>query len=555
VSRKAFGEEKRMSEVRFKASASEYMNQRKMDKEEFLQFVDQVKWRFAKSVPNWPHFYIVAKELTDQATFQLAKSFVKEFGYDGKFFDLDVRYLDANGWTYWASPLAEPLELQFMLNRCKSEFTYESLAKAGQLPPEGFRESTLLLSPIQEDPDFKTLLRNADGGVFTVFDVLGTSDYEIRHSNVLSWLIDHHANHGCGSLFLDLLWEQISREYDLPKLLFREYSVVREGGNEGEKIDLLLRSRNNDWVIVIENKLFSPESGDQLDRYFRYIEGHYSSVPSRFYFYLTPDGIAPASKEDSMNWRPLSYSSVVAAVSRFLERSLPDRIKDFLAQYLEHIEKNVLKSAGMIERQKSVLKRHAKIFHSLTYLLEEEWIRTQGSDAEFNLLKSILAVQHSVAGELFAFTKRMIAKHGYTRYSGLGHWITIELPGLRTNLIESKLLDPQEAMPIVFAFDSRPHSFGAEIWLYKYKPLFSKLKGRVSRFSEEGPEPNRGDEHLVEVLYRKQIIHSEEIIYRSLSELKNMIDTYFESDLKRDLEQSVQLIVKQLGSIRENEQN
>lgn len=300
-----------MSEVRFKTLSSQYMNQRKMDTEEFLQFVDQVKWRFAKSVPNWPHFYIVEKELTDQATFQVAKSFVKESGYDGKFFDLDVRYLDANGWTYWASPLAWPLELQYMLNRCKTEFTYESLAKAGQLPPEGFRESTLLLSPIQEDPDFKTLLRNAEGGVFTVFDVLGTSDYEIRHSNVLSWLIDHDANHRCGSSFLDLLWEQISREHDLPKVPFREYSVVREGGNEGEKIDLLLRSRNNDWVIVIENKLFAPETGDQLDRYFRYIEGRYSSVPSRFYFYLTPDGIAPASKEDSMKWLPLSYSSVV----------------------------------------------------------------------------------------------------------------------------------------------------------------------------------------------------------------------------------------------------
>ena len=436
-----------------------------MDKEEFLQFVDQVtsKWRFAKSVPNWPHFYIVEKELTDQATFQVAKSFVKESGYDGKFFALDVRYLDANGWTYWASPLAKPLELQYMLNRCKSEFTYESLAKAEQLPPEGFQESTLLLSPILEDYDFKTLLRDAEGGEFTVFDVLGTSDYEIRHSNVLRWLIDPHESHGCGSSFLDLLWEQICREHDLPKVPFREYSVVREGGNEAEKIDLLISSRNNDWLIVIENKLFSPETGDQLARYFRYIEGRYSSVPSHFYFYLTPDRIAPASKEDSLNWRPISYSILVEAVSRFLENALPDRIRDFPVQNREHIKKNVLKSVGMIERQRSVLKRHAKMFHSLTYLLEEESIRTQCSDAEFNQLKSILAVQQEVAGELFNFTKQMMAKHGYAKYSGLGHWITIELPGLKVKLIQSALLGPTEAVPIVFALDSRPHSFVAEI--------------------------------------------------------------------------------------------
>lgn len=301
-----------------------------MNKEEFLKFVDQVEWRFARSVPNWPHFYIVEEELTDQATFQLAKSFVKEFGYDGRFFDLDVRYYDANGWTYWASPLAKPFEFQYMLNRCKTDFTYESLAKAGQLPPEGFRESKLSLSPILEDPEFKTLLRDAEGGEFTVFDVLGTSDYEIRHSNVLSWLLDRDANHRQGSSFLDFLWEEVSSEHELPKLSFHEYSVAREGGNEAEKIDLLLWAENLEWVIVIENKLFSPETGDQLDRYFRCIEDrYYSRVRYRVYFYLTPDGIAPAREEDSMNWVPISYSAVTKAVSRFLKNGLPDRVRDF----------------------------------------------------------------------------------------------------------------------------------------------------------------------------------------------------------------------------------
>ena len=43
-----------------------------MTEEEFLRYVAGVDWRFAKSVPNWPHFYIVEKELDDQEAFRAA---------------------------------------------------------------------------------------------------------------------------------------------------------------------------------------------------------------------------------------------------------------------------------------------------------------------------------------------------------------------------------------------------------------------------------------------------------------------------------------------------
>ena len=78
-----------------------------MNKENFLEFVDHPEWwRFAKSVPNWPHFYMVEKDLPDQAAFRAARAFVRESGRVGKFFDMDVLYFDADGWTYWASPLS-----------------------------------------------------------------------------------------------------------------------------------------------------------------------------------------------------------------------------------------------------------------------------------------------------------------------------------------------------------------------------------------------------------------------------------------------------------------
>lgn len=525
-----------------------------MDRDTFLKFTEQADWRFAKSVPDWPHFYLVGKELADQAAFEGAKQFVRDCGYDGKFYGMDVRYYEAAGWTYWSSPLAKPFETQTMLNRCKTMYTYESLARTDELPPGGFRESALSLAPVLEDPDFKSLVRDAGGGGFSVFAVLGTSDYEIRHSNVLGWLLDAGANHGQGSLFLELLWEQIAGEHSLPALSFTGgYAVEREGENEEEKIDLLLRAQDRGWIIVIENKLFSPETGDQLDRYFRCIERRHAGVRHRIYLYLTPDGIAPAREAASANWIPISYQAVKRALSRFLERPLPDRVGDFLVQYLEHIERNVLKGAEEVERQRNLLNRHAKLFHSLGFLLGESSVRSQCNDVEFNLLKSILAVQHEVGRELFEFTKRMMAKHGWARYSGLGHWVTIEIPGLKERLVQGGRLLAKEAAPIVFAFDSRPGSFVTEVWLYKNKPLFAKMKGRISRLSEEGPEPNRGDAHLVEVLYRKTLIGADDIIYRSLPELKGAIAAYFEAALKDDLERLLRGIGGLLDSIGREE--
>lgn len=508
-----------------------------MSPDEFEAYVNQASWRFAKSVPNWPHFYIVEKELPDQETFRAARSFIRDSGRDGSFYDMKVRYYDTGGWTYWASPLAEPLESQYMLNRCKTDFSYESLAASGELPAEGFQGETLNLSPVLNDPEFRSLVRDTKGGEFNIFDVLGTADYEIRHSNVLSWLLAPKENHGKKSLFLDLLWKQImdSQQHDLPALIFDDYTVDREGSNEEEKIDLLLIAANRTWLIVIENKLFSTETGNQLDRYYSYVEQRYSDVPERLYFYLTPHGIAAQKDEDASVWLPISYQEVKVAVSEFVKGPLPTRIEDFLKQYLVHIERNVLKNTGMIERMRNVLRRNPKIFHALEHVFDADAMQVQCSDAEINLLQSILAVQQEVEKELFEFTKQLMAQHGYKRFSGLGHWITIEIPELKQRLIQSGVLSDRETSPILFVFHSTPHSYYVGIWIYKKAPLYSRIKRHIKCFSAERPTPGRGDEHLVDVVFYRTLIPAERILQESISELKKVIADYFSSKLEEDL--------------------
>jgi hypothetical protein len=150
-----------------------------MDEADFLRFAGQAEWRFAKSIPNWPHFYIVEENLPDQASFRRAKAFVRTSGYGGKFFDMDVFYFDADGWTYWASPLANPPESQYMLNKCKTEYSYESCVRSGSLPPEGFRGTVLSLSPILADLDFRSLMRESR-------DVLKSADVLEKQMSILN---------------------------------------------------------------------------------------------------------------------------------------------------------------------------------------------------------------------------------------------------------------------------------------------------------------------------------------------------------------------------------
>ena len=104
-----------------------------MDKENFLRFVSQVEWRFAKSVPNWPHFYIVEENLPDQAAFRAAREFVRESGRVGKFFDMDVFYFDADGWDLLGFPLSEAARVPIHAEQVQDRIQLRGMCSFGRI--------------------------------------------------------------------------------------------------------------------------------------------------------------------------------------------------------------------------------------------------------------------------------------------------------------------------------------------------------------------------------------------------------------------------------------
>ena len=107
---------------------------------------------------------------------------------------------------------------------------------------------------------------------FNAFDVLRYAEYEIRHSNVMAWLLDPGGTHGVGRGFL----EWFLRQARLPGKLPAE--IVRGDGGQTVRVErelhyvdvmIFLESEQGRHIVAIENKpgWASPEHYGQVRGY------------------------------------------------------------------------------------------------------------------------------------------------------------------------------------------------------------------------------------------------------------------------------------------------
>jgi hypothetical protein len=94
-------------------------------------FVDEATWTFAKTMPEWPHEYIV-RERVDEQLFVDLVDHVRAHGRSGRFYERVIVYYEVAGLVYWT--MGAPLAETTIVNRCRTEDTYESRLAAGTLP-------------------------------------------------------------------------------------------------------------------------------------------------------------------------------------------------------------------------------------------------------------------------------------------------------------------------------------------------------------------------------------------------------------------------------------
>jgi hypothetical protein len=220
--------------------------------------------------------------------------------------------------------------------------------QGGKLGTQGSEERAALEHFVIENDDL--LMLESRLGKFNIFDALGITRAEIRHSNFFAFILDPAESHGQGQLFLKALLMDLLKQAPSEK---RPLSPIELDGTdlrgvvvkrEWKNIDLLIACKVPQFVIVIENKIRSQEHSGQLARYQRTMKEHYSDLRP-LYVYLTLDGDEPS--EDA--WLPYTYADIFRVLQRIRDmhqNAIGDEVLVFLDHYLRMGRKRKARARG-----------------------------------------------------------------------------------------------------------------------------------------------------------------------------------------------------------------
>ena len=193
----------------------------------------------------------------------------------------------------------------------------------------------------------------------------GISRWEIKHSNILAWLLSPSENHNLGTDFLNGIIEKILSgnpyiEYDALDLLLLNTSSCYVQ-REWKDIDILISSPSESLVIAIENKVGSTEHSNQLKKYLDIIERDYSEYKYKLYVYLTPNGDDPS---DPVHWKVLRYEDIAELLEEILttHESMNNDVRTLLKHYLLNIRRNVVRDRELERVCNEIYKKHRAAF-------------------------------------------------------------------------------------------------------------------------------------------------------------------------------------------------
>ncbi len=170
-----------------------------------------------------------------------------------------------------------------------------------------------LLSALLDDPDFWTVQRSRSK--FNLFEAVGGETGELKHSNFLSYLLSPSRPHGFGVKPLQNLLRGIlsaipaeRRPISSVELILGDLddAIVHR---ESDNIDLLVEIGALNFVLLIENKIWSKAGKGQLDRYRKLLDQRYAGHRKLLVF-LTPTAASP----DDEAYIAFSYADLAAAL-------------------------------------------------------------------------------------------------------------------------------------------------------------------------------------------------------------------------------------------------
>ena len=176
---------------------------------------------------------------------------------------------------------------------------------------------------------------------FNPIKIMKMERMEIRHSAILSWLMNPSETHGLGDKFLKAFLAEAMRGHhtqsgitalSITQSDLRDVEVRTEWFN----IDILLLSGANGWAFIVENKFDSSQRKNQLAEYREKLGSIYrSNIPLRIQgVFLTLWNEVP----DDNSYVSIGYERTCVILTELIERqtkNLPPDVETFIRHYIE----------------------------------------------------------------------------------------------------------------------------------------------------------------------------------------------------------------------------
>ena len=148
----------------------------------------------------------------------------------------------------------------------------------------------VLLKQVHEITKRYKEIEQITGENFNIFKTLGLQRNESCHSRVIKMLLDPKGDHEQGDLFLKLFFERM-----LParfsSVNLQSAKVEIEYSMEFGRPDIFIH--NDDFGVIIENKIDAEDQDRQIERYAKFLFKRFGENNNIHLIYLTPDGRDP----------------------------------------------------------------------------------------------------------------------------------------------------------------------------------------------------------------------------------------------------------------------
>ncbi len=275
------------------------------------------------------------------------------------------------------------------------------------------------------------------GSVYNLFNELGISSDEVKHSSMLKSLIDPNGSHGCGSLFYKSFIENIGFDINIEKYdwlndiknvkIHAEYFIGNRDHIKGiivdenyGRIDLLIENTNKNKALIIENKVYACDQPQQLKRYYEFGISKYGGNVNFeiIYLNLKGDPVSVQSIEginESFEIININYS---IHILKWLEECLNSHIEN---RELQPINSNIY----------SIVYQYSQLIRQLTEK-SQHFIEYFKNDKYPSITtKEIVAKRDDLRKEFFVYTMKYLNEK-LKNYYNLQYIVGIKELGRKT---------------------------------------------------------------------------------------------------------------------------